>query len=270
MTNWSRFSPSPRASWLTGMALSGAAVALAVAMNDGFQRTAARSWSGFDVVLTAFEWNAWWLIPTFILASVAAFSFPRVKKWFSASPSTDRLLEVYRTRSFQRVREDARDHHVTLFKHVRWNLWPFVWDGRPRLLGRPWGGWLTAVSSAGPEGNPAGQLFYAPNDALQASGVPGSSWAKRSFIAVQNLPDLVRSISDETAAVYALNTRVPQWRVRAERPSARSLCAFPVETNGVPWGVLVFTSRERDLDLTEIKRCHRDVARVLGGLLGEA
>ncbi len=205
----------------------------------------------------------------FVLASVAAFSFPRVKKWFSASPPTDLLLDVYRQRSFQRTKEDARDHHVTLFKHVRWNLWPFAWDGRPRLLGRPWGGWLTAVSSAGPDESPAGQTFYAPNDALQANGVPGSSWAKRSFIAVQNLPDLAGNLRDEAVSIYASNTRLPQWWIRAERPSVRSLCAFPVETNGVPWGVLVLTSRERDLDLTEIKRCHRDVARVLGGLLAE-
>ncbi len=270
MTNWSGFSPPQRVVWLTGSALSGAAVALAVAMNDGVQRTAAGAWSGFGVALAALESNAWWLIPTFVLSSVTVFSVPRLKHWFSASPSTDLLLDVYRTRSFQRVKEDARDHHVTLFKHVRWNVWPFAWDGRPRLLGRPWGGWLTAVSNAGPDESPAGRTFYAPNDALQAGGVPGSSWAKRSFIAVQNLPDLAGELRDEAVSAYALNTRVPQWRVRAERPSARSLCAFPVETNGVPWGVLVFTSRERDLDLTAIKRFHRDVARVLGGLLGEA
>lgn len=270
MTKWSGFSLPQRAMWRTGLALSGAAVALAATMHDGLQRTAADAWSGFGVVLAALESAAWWLIPMFVLASVAAFSFPRVKQWFSASPSTDLLLEVYRTRSFQRVNEDGSDHHVTLFKHVRWNLWPFAWDGRPRLLGRPWGGWLTAVSSAGPEERPVGQTFYAPSDALQANGVPGSSWAKRSFIAVQNLPDLAGPLRDEAVGIYALNTRLPQWWIRAERPSVRSLCAFPVETNGVPWGVMVFTSRARDLDLTEIKRFHRDVARVLGGLLAEA
>lgn len=269
MTNWRGSSPQ-RFMWLSGLALAGVAVAMSAALNDGFQRGARGTWSGFGVPLASLESNAWWLIPFFVLASVAVLALSRMTSWFGGSAATNLLLEAYRSRSFQRAKDDTGSHHVTLFKHVRWNPWPFAWDGRPRLLGRPWGGWLMAVSSAGPDANPAGLTYYAPGDALQAGGVPGSSWAKRSFIAVQNLPDLTGEPPDEAVSTYASHTRLPKWWIRAEKPSARSLCAFPVETNGVPWGVLVFTSRDRDLDLTEIKRFHRDVAGVLGGVLGEA
>ena len=130
------------------------------------------------------------------------------------------------------------EHRVTLFKYVRWHWCLRKW---------PWSGWLVPVERSGHTTRRTNTAFRAPDDANDAEGVAGVTWASKSALPIHELPDLSGQPSSEEVADYAKKTFVSQEWVEAYikrgRMLARSFLGIPVEVGGKRWGVLVLDSK---------------------------
>jgi hypothetical protein len=98
-----------------------------------------------------------------------------------------------------------QDHRVTLFRHVRWRFCLMKW---------PWSGWLVPVERSGHTTRRTSVAFRAPDDANEAEGVAGVTWAGKLPVPVLDLPDMSVKSSLEDVDLYAqkLLYRALGWR----------------------------------------------------------
>jgi hypothetical protein len=95
------------------------------------------------------------------------------------------------------------EHRVTLFKHVRWRWCLKKW---------PWSGWLVPVERSGHTTRRTSAVFRAPDEANDAEGVAGVTWASKSAVPVPELPDLSGQPSVAEISEYAKKTFVStEW-----------------------------------------------------------
>jgi hypothetical protein len=130
------------------------------------------------------------------------------------------------------------EHRVTLFKRVQWHWCLRKW---------PWSGWLVPVERSGHTTRRTSAAFRAPDDANEAEGVAGATWASKSAVPVPELPDLSGQPSPEDVADYAKKTYVSkEWveaYIKRGRPLAKSFLGIPVDVSGKRWGVIVLDSK---------------------------
>ena len=159
---------------------------------------------------------------------------------------------AFRTETFS---DPLHYHRVTLFKYVgvkfllareswRSRFWPW---GKGRY---PWSGWLVPITRSGHTTKISSTVFLAPDDADNAEGIAGQTWALNSSLPVKDLPDLQGNPTQEQIVDYGRRTFVSEdWlrtRLGNDKPLPQSLHGIPVEVKGKPWGVLVLDSRSAD------------------------
>ncbi len=174
------------------------------------------------------------------------------------------LLDVFRGHVFKdHPNDDVHHHRVTLFKRVTCS-----WSTNVREL---YGGWLVAVARSGFTTRSSVTKFRAPDQADQATGVAGMTWARANTVIVFDLPDLNDSPSNDDFARFAEAARVSLDFLKQRRPRSRSLAGFPIEVAGKQWGVVIVDSRRpRGIDEAAFRTHHRMLARFLGNLLEKA
>jgi hypothetical protein len=168
-------------------------------------------------------------------------------------------LDYYRAEVFAVGADDAMHHHrVTLFRYKGWCLVRRQW---------PWSGWLLAQERSGHTTRIGISIFKAPDDADQAEGVAGKTWAKAGVVNVSHLPDLDDAPQEKDFESYSRATGVSVEWLKKRRPKARSFCGIPVEVKGASWGVIVLDSRNPDGIPVSSEVHFRPVGRILGKLL---
>lgn len=201
---------------------------------------------------------AWIMIPLATLAMALAklvrqtIGPPRI--WAAIHS----LLSDFRNHVFEQHDGPLHYHRATLFKHVGWR-----WS----LTSWPHAGWLKAVERSGHTTRKKVVIFKAPDNADDAEGVAGQTWARNGTIIRRNLPELGDEPSDRAIGEYGEKSWVSTEWIRKNKPQARSLLGIPVEVKGKLWGVLVLDSRDPVGVPNEIPKHYRLVARVLGKLL---
>jgi hypothetical protein len=170
-------------------------------------------------------------------------------------------LDVFRDYAFGDEAANQLHHHrVTLFRYYRWRFCFRRW---------PWSGWLVPVERSGHTTRRTGVAFKAPDNADQAEGVAGVTWASRELLPVESLPILDNSSSEADIQTYATRTWVSEkWIEHAlghGKILARSYVGIPVLVKGVRWGVLVLDSRG---DVRTSKR-YRDLYNLLAAFLSK-
>lgn len=160
-----------------------------------------------------------------------------------------KIVDKFAEKAFEPVPgAAAHDYRVTLFRHT-WAL-ERPWRGKRRPGERwrwPWSGWLVPVVRSGHTTQNTNAIFLAPDDAYNAEGVVGQTWANRKVVQTRELPDLNVDSSDSNIREYATQTFVAEeWvrqRLRERKPFPLTLCGIPVEVGGRVWGVIVLDSR---------------------------
>ena len=207
---------------------------------------------GTPSLIVAQTWvnvNSWWLVLTLTLlgAGGKVWYDQLSKRWvWSVAQS---LLNKIQADCFSHLQSDSHHHRVTLFKHVRFRwrigewrskLWPW---GKGRT---PWSGWLVPILRSGHTTQNSATVFLAPDDADQAEGVAGRTWAKSCEMTVEGL-SLPKIDDSESMSKYAEKTCVKliwvQAQVGANKPFATCFRAIPIEVSGEMWGVLLLDSR---------------------------
>ena len=199
-----------------------------------------------------------WLLPILVLVSGALGTIRRVVGppwvWDAVHHSLDALQRDV----FETEKEDALHHHrVTLFKRVGWR-WCFAkW---------PWSGWLLPVERSGHTTQLTRAAFRAPDDADNAEGVAGLTWASNRVRVIENLPDL--SVGrDEDFEAYARATGVTVSWLKSNMPKSRSFGGIPVEVKSKLWGVLILDSRSPNGIKKDSTNLYRPMSKVLAKLL---
>jgi len=202
-----------------------------------------------DKWVQAIQHQAWWIV---LASAGVSFGGGQVRKalgppWVWAS--VESVLERFHTVAFP-GEALSHEYRVTLFKHKRFVWWVWPWRSRvwPWGLGRaPWSGWLVPVARSGHTTRSTNVLFLAPDDALNAEGVAGQTWALWKRILVKDLPDLSADASDANVKDYASRARVPEWwlryRIRKRKVCPCCLCGIPVEVNRGKWGVIILDGK---------------------------
>jgi len=170
------------------------------------------------------------------------------------------------------------DHRVTLYKHLRWCLWPgnrwcFLWPWGRGLF--PWSGWLVPVVRSGTT-REARTVFLAKS-AQDSEGVVGHVFFSQSGTRqIKNLPDVDTNCCKLKVCDYARDTHVqPKWirdRLERGRPLARSFLAIRIEVeDNRRWGVLMIDSRQATLPAPQnTLQQFKATARILKTLLRRA
>lgn len=157
------------------------------------------------------------------------------------------------------------EHRVTLFKYVRWHWCLKKW---------PWSGWLVPVERSGHTTRRTSASFRAPDDANEAEGVAGATWASKLAVPVVDLPDLSAEPSADDVAQYARKTFVSkEWveaYIRRGRPLARAFLGIPVELGGKRWGVIVLDSRREMHNSSRNLNLYTILSKFLSKLLEKA
>lgn len=203
--------------------------------------------------------NGWWILP---VVSIFAGAIGLLRKllgspWLWSYVQT--LLNTMAQSAFNVKETDGGHYHrVTLFKHVPW-----LWCCRKW----PWNGWLVAVERSGHTSQSGIAYFRAPDNADQAEGVAGITWARNKMVMISNLPDLRDSPADEDFEAYSKATFVSVARLRASLTGSRAFCGVPIEVKGRLWGVLVLDSRSPDGIREDGKLLYMPVSKLLGKVL---
>jgi hypothetical protein len=188
----------------------------------------------------------------------------------------DEIIDELRDHVFDGQDEALHHHRVTLFKHVRSNLrlilgpwrspyWPW---GKGR---HPWSGWLVPISRSKHTTINSKTVFLAPDDADNAEGIAGHTWARDVTLPIDSLPDVNADPSEANIQEYSNRTWVSVEWVRSQvqngKPLPRSLVGIPIEVSGNRWGVIVFDSRSPEIKTARVSRQFRLVGLTLGHLL---
>jgi hypothetical protein len=209
--------------------------------------------------LGSLQANIWWQLP---LMAVLAGVLGLLRKHLGSPWLWDAVkfhLDAIRETAFAISDDDAQHHHrVTLFKHVKWSFCCRQW---------PWSGWLVAVERSGHTTRSGVLKFKAPDNADEAEGVAGLTWARNRVVRVSKLPDLTENSGEDQLETYAKNTGLKVDDVRKWLPKARSLTGIPVEVGGRLWGIIVLDSRRPDAIVQQHENSHRLVGKLLGKLL---
>jgi hypothetical protein len=202
---------------------------------------------------------AWWLLPLLIIVSGVLGLLRKLigPPWLWHTVHS--YLDTFRDEAFEVGPDDDLHHHrVTLFRHVGW-CWRFAkW---------PWSGWLVPVERSGHTTQSSISVFKAPDDADNAEGVAGRTWARRRIMMVSNLPDLGAETSEDALKRYCEATGISVDWARKRRPRARSFCGMPVEVKGQLWGVIVLDSRSPNGIKAESQLSYRPLGKYLGKIL---
>jgi hypothetical protein len=175
-------------------------------------------------------------------------------------------LDVFQEYAFPEQAGDMlHDHRVTLFKYVRWRWCLRRW---------PWSGWLVPLERSGHTTQRTNIAFRAPDDASQAEGVAGATWASKWAVPVSDLPDLSENSSAQDIQSYAEKTFVSAEflgkYMRRGRPLARSFLGIPVEVKSKRWGVVVMDSKREMHVAPRYLSLYTIIARFLSRLLERA
>jgi hypothetical protein len=181
--------------------------------------------------------------------------------------SVHEVLDQLRLLAFDKCKttDPVHHHRVTLFKAVVDPWFPF----RIRRYLR----WLVPVERSGHTTRNSSVAFRIPDNADEAEGIAGQTWAINKVLVVKGLPDIANLKKGQAALVkdYAERTFVTVDWIRKENPVGRSFCGIPVEVKGKLWGVLVFDSRdENSIDDQEASRVYQQYGKFLGNLLARA
>lgn len=161
--------------------------------------------------------------------------------------AVQRVLNEHRLVAFDVHDGDPVHHHrVTLFKRMRWEAclrpctyWAWGWKRWPL------DGWLIPVARSGHTTQRTDVIFMAPDDAENAEGVAGQTWACDQVLVINDLPDVSNDPTNENITDYAKRSFLSEDWVRkrmGKRQLSRSLCGIPLEVRGERWGVLILDS----------------------------
>lgn len=176
---------------------------------------------------------------------------------------------------------DPRHHHqVTLFRHRQvcmhprnWRSSRWWWWGSGRW---PWSGWLSPVARSGHAKKASRSTFLAPDDAENAEGIAGATWAfgRKGKIpaAIEDLPMLTAASPETDVQAYAASTWVSvewvRWYLGRGKTPPRSYAGRPIEVQGKVWGVLVIDSRNAKLPyMPTLEKTTNSAAKLLGVVL---
>lgn len=193
---------------------------------------------------------AWWL--TVVLGLLAATSkYICVKigePWVWATLQS--MVEELRKNAFNTNADGPAHHHrVTLFRHVKWRFRNgrgfsscLPWTKGPYV----WSGWLVPVLRSCHTTQRTKSVFLAPDNAQQAEGIAGQTWAARGTIYKAGLPSLEGVCNKNDVAQYARETLVSSGFIKNRMSNgqtlARSYYGIPVEVKNRLWGVIVLDS----------------------------
>jgi hypothetical protein len=212
-----------------------------IALVTGSQKADASKFSFAAPIVAGFQKAAWWLLP---LLAVLLFATEKTKKklgkpsvWVAVKDCLDKLRDDIFAGEDEGL---EHQHRVTLFKVChRWEM-----EGwRPR-----WRRVLKPVQRSGYTTQETPTFFRVPDNAEQAEGIAGRTWAKGSVLIVSGLPDISETSPDDEIREYAERTWITEgwlraWMQRNQRRPPLSFCGIPVEIDGTPWGVVVLDSR---------------------------
>ena len=190
--------------------------------------------------VTWIQSNAWWSILTLTaLGGLAKLANSRIgAPW--VWEHVHFILDKYQELIFEGEEGAVHHHRVTLFKYVHCQNWAKFWDRRGGLIAVERSGHTTMKSAAS---------FKAPDNADEAEGIAGWTWAAKRVITLQKLPDIHTNRAEnhrlKHRAKYSKDARVSlKWLdEHPDSARARSLCGIPVEVKGRIWGVIVIDSR---------------------------
>lgn len=176
--------------------------------------------------------------------------------------AVDNALERFRANLFGNGGRPHAEQRITLFQHKTFRL--------SSPLKR---GWLVPVSRSSYTSQKSHSVWRAPNDGQDAEGVAGKCWGCSGITPLNELPDVSRRNINCTEGIYreyAEATGCTIAWVKKNRPTARSLLAFPVEAkskkNGL-WGVLVIDSSDQQIDLEKAKSDFNAIKALFGHIL---
>ena len=171
------------------------------------------------------------------------------------------LLDRFQGYVFEGESGPLHHHRVTLFRYTRVRFWLCHW---------PWSGWLVPVERSGHTTRRSRTTFLAPDDADQAEGIAGQTWAQNRVVVVNGLPDINENPPCDVLAEYARRTWIAEAWLQKQSQHARSFCGIPVEVKGKLWGVIVLDSRSPGVIDEEAIRFYSLIGRYLGKLLERA
>jgi hypothetical protein len=245
--------------FLAAQIVAGVAAAVIGAILKADSQALAQRSIALSEFVTWAQGVAWWVLPLLLVLS-GTLGFVRKllgPPWLWKA--IHGYLDVFQADAFNRGPDDAQHHHrVTLFKHVGW-----CW-----ILRRwPWSGWLIAVERSGHTTQTNISSFRAPDDADQAEGVAGMTWARNREVGVTKLPDLAGSPTDDDFRTYAKGSFLSVEQLKKKIPKARSMYGIPVEVKGALWGVIVLDSRSPDGIRSDVQTFYRPLGKFLPKLL---
>lgn len=222
-----------------------------------------KEWSTFAATCLQVtqEW-AWVLIP--LLA--AYLGLAQLLRQMIGSPwiwdMIHDLLDDLQEKAFTESNQAPLHHNrATLFKHRRFRCVFCKW---------PWSGWLVPMERSGHATRRSSVAFRAPDDADQAEGIAGQTWAHDRVLFLNNLPKIEPTSNDKQLSRYAEKTWVTVNWMKKEQCKARSFCGIPVKVRGKPWGVIILDSREPAAISEEAVSYYMLIAGQLGKLLERA
>jgi hypothetical protein len=204
--------------------------------------------------------HAWILLPALALVAGASQVVRRTvgEPWLWDVIHS--LLDDLQKQAFGDVPSEPLHHHrATLFKHVKWKACSSHWPGS---------GWLIPVERSGHTARKTKAFFHAPDDADNAEGVAGKTWACGGVLFVSGLPDPRTNLKKKQRETYIRETWVSERWFERRDCYARSFCGIPVEARGQPWGVIVLDSRNEKEIGKEAANYYNLIAKQLGLLLG--
>lgn len=197
--------------------------------------------------------NSWWLT---LVSLVVAGMCIEITRWIGNPKSWDcvhSFLDAVHKYIFTEQKYPTPPYHrVTLFKARCFRAW---WDIRglicqaTRMKPR----WLVAVVRSGQSDQGAITWFKIGDRESDCSGVCGRAWYCGGQVSVWDLPQLTVNTTVSDLEEYARKSNVSMEKLQKHLPTARSILALRIQTNGNRWGVLVFDSRRPEkIDHTQV------------------
>ncbi len=198
-----------RCGWLGQYVALIAATTLGSAQKAGKPETFS---SPFWGSLVKFGQDYVWLIPVLGLLGLAS----KIVCDYVGQPwvwdAVHKVIDKFAEKAFEATPgAGVHENRVTLFRHT----WAFTlpWRGKRRPGSRwrwPWSGWLVPVVRSGHATQNTTTLFLAPDDAYNAEGIAGQTWARRQVFQTLDLPDVMKNPTEENIRDYATKTFVSE------------------------------------------------------------
>lgn len=212
--------------------------------------------------------NCWWLVVgasgTIGLTSVFLKTIGSQETWETLHELLDSLHAAVFTGPGYAIPDE---HKVTIFKAVKVcsHDRPFDYLTAPfRRNPR----WLRPVVRSGHTSQDTNTCFRLYDDAGKCEGIAGQAWAQSRVVAVSDLPNVALKPYAYEIRSYAGRSFVSEDRVKEKKPKSRALLAMPILVKGVPWGVLVFDSRNpAKIRYEEVEEMYRVISKHLNTLI---